>query len=60
MFLLIGGPRAGQLVDELPGGYRVPPASSPDGDVSLFEDFIARKATWDSTVGARVTPIRRA
>jgi hypothetical protein len=46
VFVLDGGPRAGQLVDDLPAGYRT--ESRPDGHrpVSLFEDFFADVAVW--------------
>ncbi len=46
MFVLEGGPRQGQLVDELPTGYRPVIADAGPVRVELFEDFVARKARW--------------
>ncbi len=58
MFVLEGGPREGQLVDELPRGYAPVVADEGPMRVVLFEDFIARKARWiegirDDTVTER-------
>ncbi|HET8927754.1 MAG TPA: hypothetical protein VFN24_07985 [Microbacterium sp.] len=46
MFVLEGGPREGQLVDELPVGYAPIFADEEAARVVLFDDFIARKARW--------------
>lgn len=51
MFVLEGGPREGQLVDELPTGYMPVPADAGPVRVVLFEDFIARKAQWIEGAG---------
>jgi hypothetical protein len=46
VFLLEGGPRAGQLVDDLPSGYSTLP--SPDEDVTIVigQEFEADRAFW--------------
>lgn len=46
MFVLEGGPRGGQLVDELPTGYAPVDVGEEPVRVVLFEDFVARKARW--------------
>jgi hypothetical protein len=46
MFVLEGGPREGQLVDELPVGYAPIAADEGSAHVILFDDFSARKARW--------------
>jgi hypothetical protein len=43
MYLLEGGPRGGELVDEVPASYLVPDPPSP---VELFEGFVAYRAEW--------------
>jgi hypothetical protein len=46
MFMLSGGPRAGQLVDDLPTGYRLLGARH-DGPAQLVVgDMVAAVAVW--------------
>jgi hypothetical protein len=53
MFLLIGGPRAGQLVDDLPSGYRRAPRDADGEAVEVFDGFAARHAVWGRDDGVR-------
>lgn len=46
MFMLEGGPRQGQLVDELPLGYVAITGDDSAARVIIFDDFMARKARW--------------
>lgn len=44
--MLEGGPRQGQLVDELPLGYVAITGDDSAARVIIFDDFMARKARW--------------
>lgn len=46
VFVLDGGPRAGQLVDDLPVGYRTAPATEGRRPMPIFEDVFADVAVW--------------
>ncbi|MCR2783783.1 MULTISPECIES: hypothetical protein [unclassified Microbacterium] len=46
VYLLVGGPRARQLVDDLPRGYRLVASESGSGVVTIFEDLVAEEAVW--------------
>jgi len=46
VFLLVGGPRARQLVDDLPRGYRRVDPKSGSGVVTLLEDLVVEEAVW--------------
>ena len=47
VFLLVGGPRARQLVDDLPRGYRrVQRQDGGPGVVTLLEDLVVEEAVW--------------
>ena len=47
VYILIGGPRSRQLVDELPSGYRAEGRESDRASVVVLEDLIAAPAVWD-------------
>lgn len=46
VFVLDGGPRGGQLVDDLPAGYRSAGPCAPGRTVRLFDDVFADVAVW--------------
>ncbi|MBN9173080.1 MAG: hypothetical protein J0I70_02870 [Microbacterium sp.] len=52
VFVLEGGPRAGQLVDDLPAGYRAQ-GGVHGASAALFDDVFADVAVWR---GDRDTP----
>jgi hypothetical protein len=47
VYILIGGPRSRQLVDELPSGYRADGRESDSASVVVLEDLVAAPAVWD-------------
>jgi hypothetical protein len=47
VYILIGGPRSRQLVDELPSGYRAEGRESGRASVVVLEDLVAATAVWD-------------
>jgi hypothetical protein len=47
VYILIGGPRSRQLVDELPSGYRADGQESDRASVVVLEDLVAAPAVWD-------------
>jgi len=53
VFLLVGGPRDGQLVDDLPRGYAVVPSPSRRPALTLFDDLVAEEAVWIGPVELR-------
>jgi len=55
MFVLSGGPRAGQLVDDLPTGYRLPGPNIEGPSQLLVGDLVAAVAIWTGPQ----TPSRR-
>lgn len=46
MFVLSGGPRAGQLVDDLPLGYRLVGAQAEGPSHLIVGDMVAAVAVW--------------
>lgn len=46
MFMLSGGPRAGQLVDDLPAGYRLRGVRTDGPSQLVIGDMIAAVAEW--------------
>jgi hypothetical protein len=46
MFMLSGGPRAGQLVDDLPLGYHLLGVETPGPAQLVMGDMIAAVAVW--------------
>ena len=46
LFMLDGGPRAGELVDDLPSDYAIDEASARR--IEILEGFVAQVATWHS------------
>jgi hypothetical protein len=46
MYMLEGGPRSGQLVDDLPSGYSIAPDTDPAATYEVFGDFVATTARW--------------
>jgi hypothetical protein len=46
MYVLDGGPRAGQLVDDLPAGYALDGSSRPSMARILIADIPAATAVW--------------
>ncbi|MBD7956145.1 hypothetical protein H9651_00650 [Microbacterium sp. Sa4CUA7] len=46
VYLLVGGPRARQLVDDLPRGYRPVQSDSGSAVVPLLEDLVVEEAVW--------------
>lgn len=46
MYVLDGGPRAGQLVDDLPEGYAIDSASRRLTGTVVIGDIPATPATW--------------
>lgn len=47
VYILIGGPRSRQLVDELPSGYRPGGMGSEGLGIVLLEDLVAAPAIWE-------------
>jgi hypothetical protein len=48
VYILIGGPRSSQLVDELPQGYRRADGDSRERSVVVMEDLVAAPGVWES------------
>jgi hypothetical protein len=48
VYILIGGPRSRQLVDELPQGYRRADGDSRARSVVVMEDIVAAPGVWES------------
>ncbi len=46
MFMLSGGPRAGQLVDELPDGYHLLGVQTDGPSQLIVGDMVAAVAVW--------------
>ena len=46
VFLLVGGPRDGQLVDDLPRGYSAVPTGARSPVMTLFDDLVVQEAVW--------------
>lgn len=60
MYVLDGGPRAGQLVDDLPDGYALDGSSHRSFASVVVGDIPAALAVWISPQQhARVTHLRR-
>ncbi|MBN9153686.1 MAG: hypothetical protein J0J05_06870 [Microbacterium sp.] len=55
VFVLDGGPRAGQLVDDLPTGYRAQ-GGVHGASPALFDDVFADVAVWAGGVAAPADP----
>lgn len=53
VFLLEDGPRAGQLVDELPRGYAPADGSTKPREAMVFADFVAQRAVWTQRAVSR-------
>ncbi|MCR2812595.1 hypothetical protein NQ166_02045 [Microbacterium sp. zg.Y1090] len=53
VYLLVGGPRARQLVDDLPTGYRPAPMPAGSDAMTLFDDLVVEEALWTDPVGLR-------
>ncbi|MCR2824815.1 hypothetical protein [Microbacterium sp. zg.Y909] len=51
VFLLMGGPRDGQLVDDLPRGYAVRSSGSRGPAMTLFDDLVVEEAVWQGPWG---------
>ncbi|MCR2815187.1 hypothetical protein [Microbacterium jiangjiandongii] len=48
VFLLVGGPRDGQLVDDLPRGYAAAPLGPRSPVMTLFDDLVVHEAVWQA------------
>jgi hypothetical protein len=48
VYILIGGPRSRQLVDELPDGYRRVDADSRRRSVVVVDDIVAAPGVWEA------------
>lgn len=59
MYVLEGGPRAGQLVDDLPEGYALEPAPTPGFPAAVIGDIPAATAVWTQHEYRSVRPLRR-
>jgi hypothetical protein len=46
LYILIGGPRSRQLVDDLPRGYRAGKAETDQAPLVVLEDLVAAPAIW--------------
>ena len=53
VFLLVGGPRARQLVDDLPRGYEPVPLAADEAEMTLFDDLVVQQAVWRGPVELR-------
>lgn len=51
MFLLRGGPRAGQLVDDLPRGYRILGEGTSGPSQLVLGEMVAAVAVWPDEAG---------
>jgi len=58
VYILIGGPRSRQLVDELPQGYRRADGDSRARSVVVMEDIVAAPGVWESPEADPTEPPR--
>jgi hypothetical protein len=59
MYVLEGGPRAGQLVDDLPEGYALDATPGPSFPAAVIGDIPAATAVWTQRESRRIRPLRR-
>tara|TARA_B100000519_G_scaffold193109_1_gene195283 strand:- start:12505 stop:12687 length:183 start_codon:yes stop_codon:yes gene_type:complete len=54
IYVLVGGPRDGQYVDDVPRGYRPDPAEASSSPYDAIEGFDLIRAVWYQSDPARL------